>query len=273
MTAPCLQPTDSPVPEVPRYRAAVFQFPGRPLPLARRLAVYNRVKRILRGFMEEQRFNEVPAPALGAGTYLERMLDRGFPAVWSECQLEIDAADPNRDADARGELIRAMGANLDRDSVLELQRGLLRRVVEGLGADLLGGRQITRLDRVLTCEHACLEYEQVREILAERGHPVSPDREPDADSLAALARFFHNQPILVTGLPAAMAATALGDEGAADSDREHHGYVLPYAGLTIVGTARPGGFALNLSRLLQFLMGLERIEDTVISPSRGLARI
>ena len=79
----------------PRLQSARFQFPGRPLPLARRLAVHNRVVRRIRNFMEERLFNEIPVPALNAATrsweatgrhYLDSMIAKGFPAVWCESE-------------------------------------------------------------------------------------------------------------------------------------------------------------------------------------------
>ena len=96
-------PADGFVPEASRFQSAMFHFPGRPLPLARRLAVYNRVKRILREFMEDQRYNEAPAPAAAVGTYLGHMIDRGFPAVWSECQIEGGGGGPA--GETRSEMI------------------------------------------------------------------------------------------------------------------------------------------------------------------------
>ena len=123
----------------PRYQSAIFQFPGRPLPLARRLAVYNRVKRILREFMDAERFNEVPAPAAGIAAYLGRMIDRGFPAVWSECQIEGGESGPA--GETRQEMIGLMGIGLNQDALLRLEMSLLEKVVRNLSANLLGGRQ------------------------------------------------------------------------------------------------------------------------------------
>lgn len=255
------------------FHSAIFQFPGRPLPLARRLAVYNRVRRLLREFMEEQRFNEVPAPAVGTAAYLDNMLDRGFPAVWSESQIDSDAGGTPRTD--RRVLIRAMGSQQDRESLLLIQGILLRFVVENLSADLLGGRQITRLDRVLTCDHPRFEYAQALQILADHGHPVEDGQTLDRQNAADLARFCNNQPVLVHGIPAAMAGPDLGLSAPREPEVRVGGYILPYSGLTLVsleypGPAFRGGFTLDLSRLLQFLMGLEHIEDTVISPKQGM---
>jgi len=85
-------PADQPIPTL---HSARFQFPGRPLPLARRLAVHNRVVKHIRDFMEKRLFNEIPVPALDAATrtweatgrhYLDSMIAKGFPAVWCESE-------------------------------------------------------------------------------------------------------------------------------------------------------------------------------------------
>jgi hypothetical protein len=260
--------------ETPAFRSAIFQFPGRPLPLARRLAVYNRVKRLLREFMEDQRFNEVPAPVTRTEAYLDSMLDRGFPAVWSESQ--ISGGDIQLRQDDRRELIRAMGAELDQEALVLLQGILLRTIVENLSADLLGGRQITRLDRVLTCEHARFEYGHALEFLADHGHPVEFGQPLDQKTATDLSRFCSNQPVLVTDIPAAMAGPDLGLHALRGPDVQYSGYILPYSGLTMVGVAKSGdkfrgGVTVDLGRFLQFLMGLEHIGDTVISPRQGMA--
>ncbi|MBU8871686.1 MAG: hypothetical protein KOO60_12540 [Gemmatimonadales bacterium] len=268
----CFNSADGLVPEASRFQSAIFQFPGRPLPLARRLAVYNRVKRILRTFMDEQNFNEVPATAGGVGSYLSGMIDRGFPLVWSECQTDEVSGSPT--GGPRREIIAIMGAGLDKDDLLGLQGDLLRTVVEHLSADMLGGRQITRLDRVLTCEHPHLEYGRVREILAERGQPLQPNAVLDPDAETTLTRYCNNQPVMVTGIPFDTASIPTVDM-VSGPDTQHLACILPYSGLTITGSVIPGenvrgGLALNLGRLLQFLMGLESVGDTEISPRQRM---
>lgn len=262
-----------------RYQSAMFQFPGRPLPLARRLAVYNQVKRLLRGYMETRRFNEVPAPAAGIADYLGRMIDRGFPAVWSECQIEGGEGGPA--GETRQEMVGLMGSHLDEEALLGLEMSLLEAVIGDLSANLLGGRQITRLDRVLTCGHRRLDYAEACALLDEHGHPTSPGESIGPEKQAALSRLCHNQPLQITGLPATLAAQGLMAFVCGNEAPRCHGLLLPYSGLTMIGceVSAPdpngvprGGFTLNLGRLLQFLMGLESILGTVISPRRNLAQ-
>ena len=55
-------------------------------------------------------------------------------------------------------------------------------------------------------------------------------------------------------------------------------YVLPYSGITMEGSVRPGdparsGFSLGLGHLLQYLMGLGSVMDTLIDPMDRLAKL
>ena len=66
-------------------KSAMFDPPGRPRPLARRLAIHNRVVRTIRGFFEERSFHEIPVTALAdhtARVQLDGMIVSGFPKVW-----------------------------------------------------------------------------------------------------------------------------------------------------------------------------------------------
>ena len=106
MNAPA--PAPAPIPQ-----AAGFSCPGRPRPLARRLAIHNRVLRQIRDFLDGNGFNEVPVSALApvntaceavdpsfvvdhcghlafarqsAQLDLDGMIAQGFPSVWCESE-------------------------------------------------------------------------------------------------------------------------------------------------------------------------------------------
>ena len=54
-------------------------------------------------------------------------------------------------------------------------------------------------------------------------------------------------------------------------------YVLPYAGITMEGIVTGGddplaGFSMGLHRLLQYLMGLGSVTETLIDPMERLAK-
>lgn len=295
--------------ESPRLQSAMFQFPGRPLPLARRLAVHNRVTARIRAFMTERRFNEVPVPAISAATgsweatarfYLDSMIARNFPAVWCETDT---LPQPGESLDLRlagFKRVEAEMRDLDLDALCHLMEDLLRTVTADLGADLLGGRQVTRLDRMITLEHPRLSYRRALEVLNGRGWSLQFGQELPAEAEASLCRYCGNLPVLVTNLPAGSRffTTRLND---ADPETTLSvDYILPYGGQTFDGAvretdparmrdridsdprpnaqfdsylvlfaARPlprAGFGLGLAPLLQHLMGLEHIEDAVIHP-------
>ena len=55
-------------------------------------------------------------------------------------------------------------------------------------------------------------------------------------------------------------------------------YILPFSGITMEGSIRPGeppraGFSLGLGHLLQYLMGLGSVMDTLIDPMDRIASL
>ncbi|MBK9777248.1 MAG: hypothetical protein IPP62_12970 [bacterium] len=52
-------------------------------------------------------------------------------------------------------------------------------------------------------------------------------------------------------------------------------YILPYAGVAMEGEVQDGraSFSLDLGRLLQYLMGLEKVTDTLIDPMDRIAQV
>lgn len=293
----------------PSFKSAIFQYPGRPLPLARRLAVHNRVVGRIRAFMTERLFNEVPVPAISAATgswdataryYLDSMIARGFPAVWCESDTLPQPGEPLDRRLTGFKRVEVEMIDLDLDQLCQLQDDLLRSVAADLSADLLGGRQVTRLDRMITHEHPRLTYCQVLDILNDRGWSLSFGEELPREAEASLNRYCGNLPVLVTNLPASnrFFTTRLDSQ---DPDTTLSvDYILPYAGRTCDGAVREtdpaqmrqridedprpndsfedyvnlfaarklhrAGFGLGLAQLLQYLMGLEHIEDAVIHP-------
>jgi len=72
------------------HAAAMFDAPGRPRPLARRLAIHNRVVHAIRQFFLDEGFHEIPVTALAddpARVQLDGMLTLGFDAVWCESEI------------------------------------------------------------------------------------------------------------------------------------------------------------------------------------------
>jgi aspartyl/asparaginyl-tRNA synthetase len=296
-------------PAASRFKSVMFQFPGRPLPLARRLAVHNRVASRIRAFMTERRFNEVPVPAISAATgsceatarfYLDSMIARGFPAVWCETDTLPQPGEPLDQRLAGFKRVEAEMRDLDLDQLCRLQEDLLRSVAADLSADLLGGRQVTRLDRMITLEHPRLTYREALSILNDRGWSLSFGEELPPEAEASLCRYCGNLPVMVTNLPATCRffTTRMNDQDPETTLSVD--YILPYGGQTFDGAVREtdparmkgridrdprpnasfgsylelfaakplprAGFGLGLASLLQHLMGLEHIEDAVIHP-------
>ncbi len=290
-------------------QSAMFQFPGRPLPLARRLAVHNRVTNRIRAFMTERRFNEIPVPAISAATgtweataryYLDSMVSRGFPAVWCESDT---VPQPGESLDRRltgFKRVEAEMRDLNLDQLCELQEELLRTVAADLSADLLGGRQVTRLDRMITLEHGRLTYRAALEILNQRGFSLEFGQLLDSEAEASLSRYCGGLPVMVTHLPASQRFFTTRIDSHDPETTLSVNYILPYGGCCFDGAVRESdpeamrqriketpqpsttvetyltlfqakplnraGFGLGLAQLLQYLMGLEKIGDAVIHP-------
>jgi len=190
--------------------------------------------------------------------------------------------------------------DLDLDQLCRLQYDLVRSVAADLSADLLGGRQVTRLDRMITQEHPRLTYRQVLDILNSRGWSLNFGEELPREAEASLSRFCGNLPVHVTNLPATNRFFTTHLDSQDPETTLSVDYILPYAGRSCDGAVREtdpaqmkkridddprpnptfdsylelfvakplhrGGFGLGLAQLLQYLMGLEHIEDAVIHP-------
>lgn len=267
--------TAGPSGQSPVRQSAMFDAPGRPRPLARRLAIHNFVVRSIRGFFQDRSFHEIPVTAMAdhpARIQLDGMLLSGFPNVW--CESEILPTGGRREPrHLRGfKLMEAVGRDLSLDDLTDLQEDLLKAVAFNLGADLLGGRDVTRLDRMLHVSHPRITYRQALEIVGSRGWSIPFGQELHPEAEATLTRFCGNLPFMVTHLPADQADP--GDEEVA----MNVAYILPYSGITMEGSVRPGdppraGFSLGLGHLLQYLMGLGSVMDTLIDPMDRLAKL
>jgi aspartyl/asparaginyl-tRNA synthetase len=268
-------------PSPSNFHSAIFQPPGRPRPLARRLAIHNRTVGSVRAFFANQNFHEIPVTAMAdhpARIQLQGMLQSGFKTVWCESETipELGRREPRH---LRGyKLVEAASRKVDLDGLTDLQEDLLKFVAHRLGADLLGGRDVTRLDAMLGVTHPRIRYRQVIDILGKRGWNMTFGEPLHAEAEATLTRFCGGLPFMVTHLP-----DSLGKPGASHDPDDAEvtlsvEYVLPYAGITMEGIMTGGGdpvagFSLGLHRLLQYLMGLGSVDDTLIDPMERLAKL
>lgn len=257
--------------------AVMFDAPGRPRPLARRLAIHNRVIRRLRDSFAAEGFHEMPVTALAdhpARVQLEGMLALGFEAVWCESEI-LPPGGRLEPRHLRGfKLLEAARAGLPLDGLAALQQRLLKSVAADLGADLLGGRDVTRLDRMLRCEHPRLEHAEALAVLRGKGWDLRPGEPLHMGAKATLLRHCGNLPcqVLHQPRPHVLAGTRAAP---APAPREAVEYILPCAGATMEGEVLDGRafLTLDLGRLLQYLMGLERITDTLIDPMDRIAQV
>lgn len=245
--------------------AAIFKAPGRSLPLARRLVVINRVNRLLGRFMAERGFNEVPAPPLAALTgsceavdtslpvdhcgdlafasqtgqlFLDEMIARGFPAVWCQTQsLRREWKTDERHLTAF-QLVEAEQEKLDLEGVCGLQEDLLKTVARGLSADMLGGRNVTRLDRMIQCELPRLTYREALAILNARGWSMLFGEDLHRDAEATLSRYCGQLPVQVTHFPGDLKFFNLKNDPTDHAVTESVETILPYAGETMDGGVR-----------------------------------
>ncbi len=264
-----LNPPLDPVP----VRSTVFLPPGRPRSVARRLAIHNRVLGRIRHFLTERGFQEVPVHAGDVRGQLDAMVSAGFPAVWGETNGQGPEPRETQNSLPRFKLITAVGTGLDLDDLGDLMEALLKDVTGSLGAELLGGRHVTRLDRTLHAPHPRLRHSEAVAAVGVRGWDVAPHEDLPLQVEAALVRHCSNLPVLVTHWPAGL-KNGLADAAPGVAARVK--YLVPYAGEVMDGGSWSGkpdraGFALGVDRLLQYLMGLGSVADTRIMPAAKVA--
>ena len=189
------------------FQSAIFMPPGRPRPLARRLAIHNRVVGAVREFFAERLFHEVPVTALAdhpARVQLQGMLQSGFKTVWCESEM-IPARGRREPRHLRGfKLVEAASRKVDFEGLTDLQEDLLKFVARRMGADLLGGRDVTRLDAMLGVSHPRIRYRQALDILGKRGQDLAFGAPLHQEAEATLTRFCGGLPFMITHLPASL---------------------------------------------------------------------
>jgi aspartyl/asparaginyl-tRNA synthetase len=275
MTAAAVEPAQ------PTFQSAIFSAPGRPRPLARRLAIHNRVVGAVRDFFSEQLFHEVPVTAMAdhpARIQLHGMLQSGFKTVWAESETipEKGRREPRH---LRGfKLVEAASRKVDLEGLTDLQEDLLKFVARRMGADILGGRDVTRLDAMLGVTHPRIRYRQALEILGKRGWDLDFGEPLHAEAEATLTRFCGGLPFMITHLPESLGKPGADSDAGDPEVTQSVEYVLPYAGITMEGIMTGdeipvAGFNMGLHRLLQYLMGLDTVLDTIIDPMERLAKI
>ncbi len=268
-SACALNPPLDPVPA----RSTVFLPPGRPRSVARRLAIHNRVLQGIRHFLTGRGFQEVPVHAGDVRGQLDAMVSAGFPAVWGETEGRGPLPPATGNHLPRFKLITIVGTGLDLAGLGDLMEALLKDVTGSLGAELLGGRHVTRLDRTLHARHPRLRHSEAVAAVGVRGWDIAPHADLPPEVEATLVRHCSNLPVLVTHWPAGL-KNGLAEVSPGVAARVK--YLVPYAGEIMDGGSWSGkpdraGFALGVDRLLQYLMGLGAVSDTRIMPVAKVA--
>jgi hypothetical protein len=151
-------------------------------------------------------------------------------------------------------------ADLDLNWLCDFIEAGLKRVVRRLPADLIGGTNVTRLDRVLTHGHPRLPYRRALRIVGSRGWRLPLGEDLPAAAQASLVRFCGLLPVQVMFLAGQPAPDSLpgGCQGVS--------YVLPFAGEALRGECaaadQPDGTVcrFRIDRLLQFVLAVGETE-------------
>ncbi len=203
------------VPSIPH--SVLFQAPGRPLAASRLRAARERVAR--------------------------QVID-------ATAEFGLHVAEETADASR----MRWRGDAVAPAQLGDLLEVVLDRAAACLDADLIGGANVTRLDRSITCAHARLPYRKALRIANGRGWSLALGEDIPEGAQATLVRFCGLLPVQVPFLPGQPRPVSFG--GAA------HGlvYILPLAGAAIRAEVGAGSGRttcdLDLGRLLQFCLGL-----------------
>ncbi|MFO7654877.1 MAG: amino acid--tRNA ligase-related protein [Candidatus Krumholzibacteriia bacterium] len=246
-------------------RSTRFQAPGEPLPLRRRLGIHNQVVRALRGYLQDHGFVEVPVPQLTAATGSSEVVDSAFslddfgnlafPRQTGQLFLEELVAGGLDRVYCEGEslrrewkqderhltefkLVEVEARDLDLADLVALQEALLKHVLLQLDADLVGGRHVTRLERVVCSEHPRLTYREALTALNRRGWSMPFGEDLHRDAEAALVRYCGNLPVHVTHWPEQLEFFNARLHPADPTVVESVDYVLPHAGETCGGSVR-----------------------------------
>ncbi len=279
--------------EVPRSTA--FQAPGKPLPMARRLAIHNTVVRTIRSLLYEQQFVEMPVPELTGVTgscevvdstfsldyfgtlafprqtgqlYLEEAIANGFDAVYCEGESVRKEWKVDERHLTEFKLIEAEKRDLTLDELLDLQEQLLKAIAAELGVELLGGANVTRLDRMIQQEHPRLTYREALDVLNARGWSMPFGEDFHRDAEATLSRYCGNLPVQVTHFPESLEFFNAKLDRADPSVVENVDYILPLAGETMSGAVHEPD-----SERLQRRLHESSLYSQLLTHAREFARV
>jgi hypothetical protein len=211
------------MPGTPLIRSGQFHAPGRPLP--------------------PQRLAEV-----------RRVLGAELQALTADHGLRLESG---RDPAER--LVRTTG--LDLHWLCGFAEAGLKRLTRSLSADLIGGANVTRLDRTLTLAHPRLPYRRAVRIVSGRGWRLALGDELPPPAAASLVRFCGHLPVQILYLPGQPQPASLA------AGRQGFHYIAPWGGqvmaadLPLPAAPGPAVCRFRLDRLLLAMLGLTAVPD------------
>jgi len=244
--------------------AVTRAWPARhPLPAAQRQRIHASVLQRVRDYLAQEGFEEVSAcePSTVAGLRDEAtaIFGREFigdPALACsirqlhlECHVaagrqrvyHLGAAHPDvgrvaADAAIAFEWVETGQRDMSLDELCGFQQRWLKHVCAGLHADLVGGPNATRIDRMLRGAHPRLAYREALTALNRRGFALEFGEVLTEEAQAALVHHCGNLPLQVTHHPACAALFNAKIDRDDPAVAECVSYILPFAGETLRGS-------------------------------------
>jgi hypothetical protein len=234
----------------PQHPALV---PDRPLTRERQRAVRELVLVRIHSFLDRHGYATVPSRLAGP-SFLEAFLGWSRPGSWCEGRHSHHAATPAGTTSRDTVAIALATRTRSLEGLCDFLEWLVKEAAGCLHADLIGGANVTRLDRMLRLDHARLDLGEARSILARRGFTLEPDGALDLEASASLIRYCGLLPVQLTGCGSGEGQVATGML-----------YLLPFAGIAGRGVARNrgAGAVLQVEALLRFFLGQEQPQAAV----------
>lgn len=238
---------------------------GQPLPLERRIHANAKVVRRVRQFLHEAGYVEVPVPMLTPATgscevvdsmftvdyfsrlafprqtgqlYLEELVARGMPAVYCEGQSLRKEWKVDTRHLTEFKLIEIEKCDMSLEVLCDFEEMLLKDVASVLTVDDIGGPNITRLHRMMECEHPRMTYREAIGVLRRRGFAIDFGDDLGREAEAALIHHAGNLPIHITHFPESLKFFNMKIDRSDPLVVECVDYILPCSGETFGGSAR-----------------------------------
>jgi len=238
---------------------------NKPHTLIQQINVENKVVENIRFFLKESGYLEIGVPTLTPATgscevvdsmffldyfgslafprqtgqlYLEEMVVNGLPAVYCEGQsLRKEWKIDDRHL-TEFKLIEIERLDMSLNELCDFQEELVKYVAKRLSADDIGGRNVTRLDRVINSEHPRITYREAINILNSKGFSMKFGDDLDKAAEATLIRHIGNLPVHITHFPESLKFFNMKLHREDPIVVDCVDYILPYSGETFGGSLR-----------------------------------